>query len=1052
MRRTKLWSGLTAITAVLLAAVLIASNVASAFSGEISYFLGAETSKLVPVDGSENLDTMYYKTSFGDGTFTLENQRLLYAATMEQTANEMREGAVLLMNNEVDGAPALPLTTETRVTLLGHSFVQPGWQIASAGTIIVEDAYDYEATGDNSWYQVVTIQEALEKEGFVYNPTVQNALKSSWKTTVEHALNDNLQPDDVIRGTMSSRNGAPYPSGAVRDGAATSKNSEHDKAYYEDLSGSWANDYNDVAIVMFTREGCEGTDLNMSDMDDDGGKQGNISQLALHKNERDLLEIARRDFKKVIVLLNSPNQMEVHEIEPLCDAILFIGFPGHQGFTGVAEILRGTTNPSGHLVDTYAVSSLSAPSTVNGGTNSPRYGNVDEVAAFHTDQGMSWTDKEEYYSFQAEGIYIGYRYYETRYADSVMGTGNATDKVGAISGADSWNYADEMSYTFGHGLSYTTFEQKIDSFNVGEDEITMTVTVTNTGDAAGKSVVQAYAQTPYGAYEKERRIEKSAIQLAGFAKTQLLAPGASEQVTITIDKYLLASYDYVDAKGYVLTPGKYHIAIGEDCHDALNNILAAQGYTTANGMTADGDASKTKNFNQANADTDKYKYGENGVVVTNQFDDCDLNYWLEGAGTYLSRSDWAGTYPAAPTIISLTTEMMDVLDGDFYETPENAPTYDEVAARFGVDSGLTIASMRDIPISDRQTWEKFIYQIGIDELPTATQEGFTCPAVGTLSPSFTVGDGCDSTMATLPFTETVNGKEITVKSARYTSKSILTGTFNSDLYTMRGFLMGEDGLWGGCMENYNVGANLHRTPFGGRNPEYMTECPTMAYLAAIPEVLAMEQTGSHSAPKHFTGNDQEFARRGHAAFFNEQAFREGNLRAFEGAIRVAKSGGLMQSFERIGLKWATLSKPLNTNILRNEWGWTGNIVTDAAGLRDVTTMGLGYRAHSLEGFEAGSEQWCLDTSNDAGNGRAALAWAKDHNDGHIVELMVDAAISWEYAIAHSVVVNGMAPGDIAVSITPWWQTALTAVTIGLGVLTAASTVVLVISVVKRKED
>ncbi|WP_294498310.1 glycoside hydrolase family 3 C-terminal domain-containing protein [uncultured Gemmiger sp.] len=1000
MKKSKLWSGLTSVFAVLLVICLLGQNLALANASYINTALGVSSSKVV--ETGETGDTTYFKSSFGSFDDP-EAQAALLAASFEQNINEMREGATLMYNNG-----ALPLTDAVQVSVFGHAAVDPMYQGSSAGTKV--------ADGD---LNVINLKTALENEGFEVNEALWNALAS----------------------TNTTRSTGEGGFGGGKSVTGSAANTEENKAFYEGQRSTWADGYKDAAIVVFTREGAEGTDMLMQDTDDDGVTP--MSSLALHQNEKDLLELVRSEFDTVIVLLNSPYQMEVHEILPYCDAMMFIGTPGHQGFVGVAELLRGTVNPSGHLVDTYATSSLSAPATVNSGTNTPQFANVDEINAT-----IDADERAEYISFQAENIYIGYRYYETRYADCVMGQGNAADPAGALDGAAAWNYADEVQFTFGHGLSYTTFEQTLDSVDVGEDQITVTATVTNTGSVAGKSVVQLYAQTPYGDYEKEHKVEKSAIQLAGFAKTQLLDPGASETVTITVDKYLLASYDstaHDGEGGYILSDGDYYLAIGDDCHDALNNILAAQGYTTANGMTADGNPDKSYTWNQS-FDDEKYRLGENGVTVSNQFEDCDLNYWIEGAGTYLSRSDWAGTYPVEQTTVEATQEMMDILDGEWYEKPEDAPTYAEVAANFGVDSGLNLAMMKDVPLSDRETWLKFIYQLEPEDLPNATAESFESPAVGNLSPAFGVGDGCDSVGGTLPFTVEFNGEEVNPPTTRYCSKIILTATFNTDLYANRGKMMGEDGLWSGFMINYSLGADLHRTPFGGRNYEYMSECPIMSYLAGIPETEAMEATGSHMGAKHFAGNDQEFYRDGVACFFTEQAWREGNLRAFEGAVREAGAGGIMQSFERLGLKWASASKAMNTAVLRNEWGWNGAIDTDAAPCFDEYTDG-GYRNHAAEVLDAGTQEWCLDAV--AGHGNWVLQKAKDTDDGHLLELLQEAAISWEYAISRSGITNGISASAVVVHVTPWWQTAILVAIIASAVLTAACFVMLVVSKVKK---
>lgn len=1024
LQKTRLWSGLAAVFAVLLVIVIIGSGVANAYEGFINSALNVETSKIVKADGDETVDTIYYKTSVGDGTFTAANVEELFKMTTAQNVAEMEEGAALLYNNN----NALPLTNKTRISVFGHASVDPAYQSNSAGTKVSESY----ALGSTNL--TITLREALEAENFVINDVLWTALANG----------------TAARGELRESWGSV--SVAVTGSA---KGSEENAAFYTALRSSYATDYDDAAIVTLARQGAEGTDLIMNDEDDAGGATGNISSLALHKNEKDMLEIVREDFDTVIVLLNSPNQMEVAEIIPYCDAILYIGFPGHQGFTGVARILNGEVNPSGHLVDTYAVNSLSAPACVNSGTETPYFSNVDAINA-----AIGSAQNAEMLSVQVEGIYIGYRYYETRYADSVIGGRGADSAKGSISGA--WNYANEVSYTFGHGLSYTTFSQTLERVQVGADEITVTVEVENTGSVAGKSVVQIYVQTPYGDYEMLHKVEKSAIQLVGFDKTALLQPGAKETVTVTIDKYLLASYDSDGAEGYILSGGEYFISIGDDAHDALNNVLALQGYTTADGMTANGTAAKAYRWNQG-FDANKYKYGENNVVVTNQFEDRDLNYWIPDSATYISRQDWDGTYPVAQTIVAATAEMIDVLDNASYVKAADAKTYEEVASNFkGLEASeitITLPMMRGVAIDD-PLWYEFIYQLSVEDITNATVESFTCPAVGVLSPSFVIGDGCDSIGGTIRVytnSGTIYPAEnddnttttVSIATLRYTSNNVYVGTFNPEIHANRGTCLGEESLWSKQMCAYNTGLDLHRTPFGGRSFEYMSECPTMSYLASISQVVAMQQTGVHAAPKHFCNNDQETYREGLACFTTEQAYRETNLRAFEGALRVAKAGALMQSFSRVGMIWTSYDYATNTQVLRNEWGWTGSIDTDAAPMRSVESEGTGLKFHSPEGFMAGTNQWCLDSVT--GHGLSALGIAQTTNDGDLLEKMVESAIYWEYAIANSNIINGMAPGDLVVPVTPWWQTLITVSIVVFAVLTAASLALAVYGSIKKDQ-
>ena len=413
---------------------------------------------------------------------------------------------------------------------------------------------------------------------------------------------------------------------------------------YNSLTNTFAS-YNEAAIVVLSRESGENDDLQVN-YSDNGTTQ---SMLAITKNERDLLRLVQQyknngTFKKVIVLINSANVMEVDWLDEYgVDACMWIGGPGtDNGIYGVADLLTGEANPSGKLADTFSASSLSAPAMQN----------------YVTAQN-SYNDNLIY----AEGIYVGYKYYETRYEDCVLGQGNASGNAGVYASEGSgWNYADEVSYPFGYGLSYTNFTQTLDGVkDNGDGTLTATVTVTNAGDAAGKSVVQIYAQTPYGDYEKRTKVEKSAVQLVAFDKTDEIAPGGSQTLEINVDKYFLAAYDYTQAKTYILSEGDYYLAIGDDAHDALNNILAAKGatgMTDAAGNAASGNADKVYVWHEA-FDDETYSSTATDAEVTNQLDEMDWNYWNKGQVTYLTRSDWQGTWPKVYNLTRTSNMVVD---------------------------------------------------------------------------------------------------------------------------------------------------------------------------------------------------------------------------------------------------------------------------------------------------------------------------------------------------------------------------------------------------------
>ena len=415
----------------------------------------------------------------------------------------------------------------------------------------------------------------------------------------------------------------------VYSGLTQTTNTEVIEAPISDVTAwesTWMDDYNDAAIVVLTRWGSEDSETAMYAPD-------GSHYLGLQTNEKDLLAYLQglkgTVFDKIIVVINADQMMELDWLDDYdVDACLLAGIPGTQGFEGTANILLGTVNPSGRLVDTYAANSLSSPAVTYASGNTPMWGNADEVAATCTDNNSNG-DQINYYTIYAEGIYVGYKYYETRYEDVVMGAGNAASVVGSSTGG-AWNYADEVVYTFGYGLSYTTFDQQLGevAYNADADQYEVEVTVTNTGDTAGMSVVEIYAQTPYGDYEKQNNVEKSAIQFAGFEKTDVLQPGESVTVTVPVERYMLASYDSEGAEGYILSAGTYYLSLGDDAHDALNNVLAAKGYTTADGMTADGDADKVYSWEQAELDTESYRTSRyTDAEVTNQFDFADLSYY-----------------------------------------------------------------------------------------------------------------------------------------------------------------------------------------------------------------------------------------------------------------------------------------------------------------------------------------------------------------------------------------------------------------------------------------
>ena len=930
------------------------------YEGTVNGALGISTSRVVNEDGADADETTYFESEYGE--LNAENLQTLISDTYAESVTEQEEGSVLLKNED----NALPLSEdETSVTLFGHSVVQPLYKSNSAGSSGYEGKY------------CIDLYTALSDAGFEINDTLYNAYKES--------------------DTMRSSGVAAFGQEATEWSLG-----EEDISFYTDkLRQSWEDNYNDVAIVMLSREGGEGAELYMED-------EAGISQLALHQEEKDLLQMIKDSgkFEKTIVLVNSGNAMELGWLDEYdVDACLWIGLPGQRGFEGVANILTGKANPSGRLTDTYAVNSLSAPAVVNGGYHNQNWTNLDYVLdnSDDLDSEVSW------YTVQAEGIYIGYKYYETRYEDLILGQGNASAEKGSSTGK-AWSYTDEVSYPFGYGLSYTTFDQTLDSVEVTDDTVTVTVTVTNTGDVAGKSVVQVYAQTPYGDYEKENLVEKSAIQLVNFDKTDVLEPGESETVTIECDKYLLASYDYTNTQGYIMSEGDYYISVGDNAHDALNNVLAAKGASgmvDVSGAPSSGSVDKTYTWSEEFDDTTYRTSQYTDEEVTNQFADCDINYWIEDSVTYLSRNDWDGTYPTAPVQIEATDEMIEVLGGEYYEKPEDALSVDDYTQ--GDNQGIPLASMIGKDFND-EDWETYLNQFTVEELATLTADNFGTAEIPTVGkPAVVVGDGPDGVGGKFDEEKYGDGRD----DCCFPCENILASTFNKELLQRRGELMAEEAMYLGMAQVWMPGVNLHRTPFGGRNFEYYSEDAVMSYLCIIPEVQAMESKGVHAGAKHVAGNDQENNRQGISVFFNEQAYREGALRGCESAVTEGGGMAVMHGFNRLGMKWCSSSEALCTQVLRNEWGFYGQQETDAVATDE------GYRAHFTTSLAAGTNTYCLDFSG--ASSRAITAAIESNDDGYLLGKLRDSAHYYLYIIANSSIMNGYSVDSKVVAVTPWWQ-------------------------------
>lgn len=788
----------------------------------------------------------------------------------EDVANE---GAVLLKNED----DALPLAAnETDIALLGQNSVDFVYGGSGSGSVDTD--------------QAPTLKTAFEREGYHVDETLWNFYtsgpgKSYRKTTPDQAGNGDFAVNEVPQ-----------------------------NAYTNDVLNSLKND--DVAVVSLGRSGGESADIPTSNL-----KTG-YTYLQIDQDERDLLKLACDNFEKVILVINSNNPIELGILEDEeyenIKAAIWIGGVGQEGIYAIPNILKGDVNPSGRLVDTYAYDSKSAPSIQNLGDYNISNSSV---------------DRGNKYLVYGEGIYVGYRYYETRYEDKVLNQGNAGD----------YNYSTQVQYPFGYGLSYTTFEWS--DFQVQESEdkssFEVTVHVTNTGDRAGKDVIELYAQKPYS----EGGVETSAIELVGFDKTIELDPSSSADVTITIDKEDLTSYDYQTAETYVLTPGDYYFAVGRNAHDALNNILALKGKTVNDGMDYDGNSALAKlAFEQETTDSTTYSTAETGNKITNLFEDVDINYYSEY--TYLSRSDWEGTYPT--TFLNGTwNASQDLLnDLEFYDV--NTDTSDDEIINnytFVQNSDSTTYTVQDlIGVSyDDPKWDDLINQLSYSQMTRLIRlGGYSTIQIDKIKlPATQDKDGPSGVSGTL-----VSG----VSSMAWPAEILMASTWNTDMIKQLGVLFGQDTISINVAGVYGPGANIHRSPYSGRNFEYYSEDAHLSYAMAKSEIEGLRSKGVITYTKHFFLNDQETNRYGGAIFANEQAIREIYAKGFQGAVD-GGTNAMMAAMNRIGSRWIGAHKGAMTDLLRNEWGFEGMVITDQA---SVSAM---FYQDIVSGLWAGTDIW-----------------------------------------------------------------------------------------------
>lgn len=1030
-----IWRGLTTIIASGLVLMLCGTSVAYGNSGAINRMLGTSNYRVVQNEEGQGGEGIYFESEFD----TLGE---LQQAKQELAKELASEGTVLLKNEN----GSLPLNVQSeKVTVWGLNSNNPTYGGLIGSQISVN------ADAGQRLYGIV---DSLTERGVTVNTTMSDFYAS--ETCSEYYRAATFFGQKVPGHSLVPAFGPIYEESQTYVVGELPAN-----IYTSDVLAS-AQDT--TAIVFIARDSSEASDYSTQMQATNGD---NFERpLALSKYEKDMIELAKQHSNgKVVVMLNSDMTLEIEELkqDPEISAIVWTGLPGAYGFLSVVDVLSGTVNPSGHLADTYAVNSVSAPAMHNFGinlyTNNSQTGDVAE---------LNGGNKADWFVVEGEGIYIGYKYYETRYEDLILGRGNADSNAGS-STEGAWDYESEVSYPFGYGMSYTTFEQKLRSVEVdigGKGKAV--VEVKNTGNVAGKAVVQLYVQSPY----TKGGLEKSAIQLLDFGKTDVLEPGASQELSIEFDPQYMASYDEdaVKANGtegaWVLDEGDYYFSIGNGAHEALNNVLAAKtgNAVELTAITLD-EKIDAENTVKVTLQKDIETYSKN---VQNAFQDADINHLIEDTVEYTTRGDWTKGWTEV-TDITPTKEMMKNLTNKVYELNENGN-----GVTWGGQSGFTLADMIDldeegnmqgvVPLDDF-AWDQLVQQIPLEEALSFFENGSTdfgiLESLGVTrvglndGPVGFVTDQIPSYYAQWDESNSGESTYLTEKDeyanwsmAVMPTEPVVASTFNKELIKREGEILGEDSLWANNSGIMAPGLNLHRATYCSRNHDYYSEDAMVTNLMGVAFCTGAEEKGMMAEPKHIAANHQEANRTGVSTFFTEQSMRENEMRGFQGALESNKAKGVMTAFNRVGTTFAGAHSGMLEQVVRNEWNFTGFIVSDAVNGADY----MNWRDNIYNGGGAMLGTSDKYAAENIGSMLSAENIEKIEKDTEFQQKMQETLKYYLYTFAGNNVMNGITADTEFVYQFTWWQTALIVSDIVLAVLTLGFAIMYVRNIVAVRKN
>lgn len=1000
--------GLAALMTCLMVLSIVGTGVANTYRGALDDTLGTESYVTINDDSAARFKTDYA---------TIED---MAAAARDIAIREGEEGTVVMKNDN----GVLPLKANANVALFGLA------------------AYNvYGPKGGNA--DAASLADALAGAGLNVNET----LKDYYMTNIINMhteMRANRWTGKEVPTTVYDHMYVSAPGDWT-----TYQIAEVPPAEFEALGvpANWkeAIAKDSIGICVFARGAGEGNTYKPGSALNYAGEATGEDPLKLSADELAVVEAAKETCSKVIVLLNTGNNMMIadiaeggsHEVDGIC----YIGCPNDYQTIGIANVLTGKVNATGALASAFVRDHQSIPAVQNVGgdyfadyeivcrNDDPRYPGK-EIGNIGTGSfGGADTYNGGMYIVEAEGIYVGYKYYETRYFDAVMGQGNANSAAGATQGS-AWNYSDEMLYTFGHGLSYLDYTQTIKSVTVDRSvngNITAVVEVKNNSNQDGKFLTQLYVQQPYTDYDRTNLVEKSAVMFLNSAKVDVAA-GKSKEVTITIPTKYLASYDANNAKTYILDAGDYYFTAAAGAHEAVNNILAAQGKTVADGMDAAG-SKAVVSWKLDQLDNTTFAIANN-TTVTNVADDADLNYWLPGTVTYLTRQDW-NTFPINYNKLNLKIadspkkdQWIAEMRGETYTISDTGAAAEAVPGPKFTASEIGAEQLNNI---NDPYWDKLVHAITIDEAVGAVIHGGSRSDTLTNIDNPVVIQNEGPTGISAGYTDEATGKTYKFN---VNSQTLLGCSFNPELAYQWGLVEGNSCLWVERYDLWGSGLTLNRTPYNGRNYEYISEDPMLTNVIGREVIQGCSDKGIINGPKHMGFNDQEHNRAGISAYMTEQKFRETDLRGFEGALSDAFGMGVMIAFNRIGATNAAHHVGMIQKIVRGEWGFKGLISTD------MMNNYLYFNAESM--VMAGITQvadFAADNSHiNLGEGGVDAVWPHISletvsKDSNLVEQARENLKYQLYIFANSAILNISTQ-----RVNTWWDTALTVTTYASSIL------------------